>query len=196
MMSLVHRIREWIKHRRSSKSRHGVHSPFVYSLIEEGLRKKNPPESGLMLVTTKQKVLINKIIAWHRHEHILWLSNKEGEEETFISTRREKEGSLLLTTGRYRFDCPEEYSLADIILLDLPAPADWEKAWEKYRPLFHPGLMIVLPSVHLSFQHTQTWDRLREDPAVRLSIDLYHVGLLFFREEFREKQHFSLKHYS
>jgi len=39
----------------------------------------------------------------------------------------------------------------------------------------------------------QAWQAIKEHPSVRCSIDLFFAGILFFRGEFKEKQHFSIR---
>ena len=56
-----------------------------------------------------------------------------------------------------------------------------------------PPDVILVQFPHATRQRTEQWDRLRAHEAVTLSIDLYKIGLLFFRKEFLAKQHFILK---
>lgn len=56
-----------------------------------------------------------------------------------------------------------------------------------------PDTIILLNGIHRSAHHTSKWETLRQHPSVRLSIDLFDLGLLFFRDAFKEKQHFILK---
>ncbi len=56
----------------------------------------------------------------------------------------------------------------------------------------HSGSMIVLADIYWSNEMRAVWDTLRHRPEVRASIDLYEVGLLLFRTEFTEQQHWTL----
>jgi hypothetical protein len=194
-MSWIHRISQWVQYKRHAKSRHGIHSPFIFDLIENGLRSKDAQQAGIILATSRHRKLVNKIVFWYPHAHILWLNNKEGEEETFISLKSDAQGKLWITTDRFRYDEPEKFPRPEIILFDLDDPEDMIRAWEKYKKDIHPELMIVVLSIHQTPHHTQAWNHFRNDSAVRLSLDLYKLGLVFFKEEFKEKQHFFLKNY-
>ncbi|WEK35341.1 MAG: class I SAM-dependent methyltransferase [Candidatus Pseudobacter hemicellulosilyticus] len=57
----------------------------------------------------------------------------------------------------------------------------------------HNFSVIILDDIHWSKEMEQAWDTIRQHPRVRLTIDLFFVGLVFFREEFKEKQHFSIR---
>ena len=59
-------------------------------------------------------------------------------------------------------------------------------------PYVKPNSVILLDDIYWSPQMTKAWKTLCSLPEVTLSLDLYHFGLLFFREEFKEKQHLSL----
>ena len=39
----------------------------------------------------------------------------------------------------------------------------------------------------------QAWAIIKDDPAVTLSIDLFFIGLVFFRKENKVKQHFTIR---
>lgn len=56
-----------------------------------------------------------------------------------------------------------------------------------------PSDVILFQFPHATRQRTAHWDALRAREEVTLSLDLYSIGLLFFRKEFLAKQHFILK---
>ena len=55
----------------------------------------------------------------------------------------------------------------------------------------HPNSLIILDDIHWSKEMEQAWMEIKNHKAVSLSIDLFQVGLLFFREG-REKEDFVL----
>lgn len=57
----------------------------------------------------------------------------------------------------------------------------------------HPGTIVVLDDIHWSEGMEAAWARVCADPRVRLSIDLFFIGLIFYNPDFREKQHFSIR---
>ncbi|NUO02721.1 MAG: class I SAM-dependent methyltransferase [Saprospiraceae bacterium] len=56
----------------------------------------------------------------------------------------------------------------------------------------HSGSLFVFGDIHWSADMERAWDTIRRDSRVTISIDLYHLGLLFFRKENKEPQHFTL----
>jgi predicted O-methyltransferase YrrM len=57
----------------------------------------------------------------------------------------------------------------------------------------HDGSCIVFDDIHWSAEMEEAWEKIRSDGRVTLSIDLFFIGIVFFRKEFREKQHFSIR---
>ena len=53
--------------------------------------------------------------------------------------------------------------------------------------------ILVFDDIHWSEEMEQAWDIIKSDPAVTLSIDLFFIGIVFFRSEFKVKQHFSVR---
>lgn len=193
-MSKAHQIKQYLRYRGKAKNRHGVHSPFVYELTDKVLKKGALPDSNLILATSKHKKLVNKLIAHFGCRHILWITNREGETETFISIEQTGNNQVKLKTERFDFEHSENYPQPDLYLLDLDDANDVLQAWEKYKERIQPDNIVMVTSIHHSKDHTVAWNMICDDYVVKLSLDLYKVGLLFFREEFKEKQHFFLKY--
>jgi predicted O-methyltransferase YrrM len=53
--------------------------------------------------------------------------------------------------------------------------------------------IFVFDDIHWSREMEQAWHNIRNDSTVRCSIDLFFMGIVFFRHEFREKQHFTIR---
>ena len=53
--------------------------------------------------------------------------------------------------------------------------------------------IFIFDDIHWSDRMEQAWKNIKEHPAVRCSIDLFFVGIIFFRQEFKEKQHFRIR---
>ncbi len=55
------------------------------------------------------------------------------------------------------------------------------------------GCCLILPDIHETPDTVALWAALCADRRVNLSIDLWYIGLLFFKEDFKAKQHFVLR---
>ena len=56
----------------------------------------------------------------------------------------------------------------------------------------HSNSVLIFDDIHWSKEMTEAWEIIRNHPEVKLSVDLFYSGLVFFREEIREPQHVSL----
>lgn len=56
-----------------------------------------------------------------------------------------------------------------------------------------PGSVLIFDDIHWSAEMEEAWEQIRLDPRVRCSLDLFFLGLVFFREEFHEKLDFSIR---
>lgn len=53
--------------------------------------------------------------------------------------------------------------------------------------------ILVFDDIHWSREMEAAWETIKKDPAVTCSIDLFFIGIVFFRKEFKEKQHFVIR---
>ncbi len=53
--------------------------------------------------------------------------------------------------------------------------------------------ILVFDDIHWSQEMEQAWATIKAHPSVRCTVDLFFIGIVFFREEFKEKQHFSIR---
>lgn len=60
-------------------------------------------------------------------------------------------------------------------------------------PAMHEYSVLIFDDIHWSEEMEQAWDEIRKDDAVTMSIDLFFIGLMFFRKENKVKQHFTIR---
>jgi predicted O-methyltransferase YrrM len=65
--------------------------------------------------------------------------------------------------------------------------------FETILPKTHEDSCIIFDDIHWSREMEEAWEKIMKDARVTLSIDLFFIGIVFFRKEFREKQHFSIR---
>lgn len=56
----------------------------------------------------------------------------------------------------------------------------------------HSNSVFVLDDIYWSAEMAEAWDNIKAHPAVMLTIDLFYIGLVFFRKE-QPRQHFKLR---
>lgn len=65
--------------------------------------------------------------------------------------------------------------------------------FEMLLPKIHNFSILVFDDIHWSREMEKAWSHCRNLRPVTLSIDLFFIGLLIFRKEIREKQHFCIR---
>jgi predicted O-methyltransferase YrrM len=66
--------------------------------------------------------------------------------------------------------------------------------FEQLLPALNNTSIVILDDIHWSEGMEQAWQQVKEHPAVTLSIDLFFIGLVFFRKDFKVKQHFTIRY--
>jgi predicted O-methyltransferase YrrM len=53
--------------------------------------------------------------------------------------------------------------------------------------------MLIFDDIHWSEEMEEAWETIKKHPAVTASIDLFFIGIILFRPEFKSKQHFTIR---
>ncbi len=56
----------------------------------------------------------------------------------------------------------------------------------------HNNSFFIFDDIHWSKEMEKTWNIIKQHPKVTVSIDIYHLGIVFFRKE-QEKEHFTIR---
>ncbi len=163
----LHAITEYLRYKWTAKGRHGTHSPFVYALVDD------------VLLNDKSKVGI----------FALKFSQAGAYYEQLLQRIAGYYGYHSLLTVPINSAIPAG-QLCDILLIKAADVA----LLNQNLPLLQRDGMAVVTNIHTTAAHSVAWRAICANEEVSMSIDLYGTGLLFFKQAFKEKQHFVLQH--
>jgi predicted O-methyltransferase YrrM len=65
--------------------------------------------------------------------------------------------------------------------------------FQQILPYLHEYSIVVFDDIHWSPEMEQAWEAIKRHPQVQYTIDIFFLGFVFFRKEFKVKQHFSIR---
>lgn len=60
-------------------------------------------------------------------------------------------------------------------------------------PSLHNNSILVFDDIHWSEEMEKAWEEIRRHPSVQCTVDVFFLGFVFFRKEFKVAQHFSVR---
>ena len=82
--------------------------------------------------------------------------------------------------------------IPQIDLLFIDANHQYQATIDYYRlakTKTHKNTIIIFDDIHWSEGMQQAWNEIRQDPDIRLSIDIFHMGIVWFNTDI-PKQHY------
>lgn len=148
-------------------NQHGVHSPFIYDYVTKCLYKK----SNLRLPVSL-KILVKSL-------HYF--------ECTTVGLIHEKTN----TAEKIKNVCPDiSFTLTKS---DALYSAIEHLEFEDIKPSqLHNDTVLVVNNIHRSATNFKNWEALKELPQVRVTLDLFYCGVVFFRKE-QVTEHFKIR---
>jgi hypothetical protein len=185
----------------SNSKGHGIHSPFVFKFIQEILNGKSPliaienntpavkqildqiEAAGSAALAPKNKIVIARLLQWLNPITILVTGDmKPFDADSAINTNA-KIGST--------------QSVESIDFAFIGKGQNKETMLQSASRLFdkmHSNSWVILHGIHADSNMETVWNTLKEHSNIRLSIDLFTIGILFCRKEQKEQEHFIIRY--
>jgi hypothetical protein len=180
-------LRAFLRYRHTAKGRHGIHSPAVYSFVDRALRPagqrfglldKYVAEDGSTPVSDD---LFRRIVHHFRFGEVVEYNSGGSSVKSYQLQDHSDAG------GKH-----EAYRrLHDWRSL---VPGQWAELLTRNISQYGSGDVVVVASMYRDEAGSEAWKALCARHEVRLSIDLFRAGLLFFSQDFKERQHFVLRY--
>lgn len=87
-----------------------------------------------------------------------------------------------------------DLSLIDFVFVDGNHRREpTERYFKQVLPQCGPHTILIFDDIHWSPEMEQAWDTIRAHEQVSCTIDLFFIGIVLLRTEFKEKQHFTIR---
>ncbi len=164
---MIFRIISYIKFLLRSTNHHGVHSPFIYSYITKciyGQKKLHKDKfANLVLISC---VYFNPSQV-NVNKCPSALQNSIQKKLKNLHEKKSKYNIVCWPNPSYNFKT-----------IDFNA--------------IHPSTIIIINNIRENTQQLNSWNAIRKQKNITVSIDFFSQGVLFFRKE-QEKQHFVIR---
>lgn len=165
MSGIFSKVHFWFQ----AKNRHGVHSPFIYEFLDRAVYTP-----GVKQGVSRERLL--RAVRVHFNPKCIWMaSNLPANSEV----REDPEADSTLTGPPFDllvFDKPS-HEVGEI----LNDPGQW-----------HNDSIVYLGNLRGSASAYAMWEQISLHPSIRVVVESYREGLLFFRKE-QAKQHFKIR---
>ncbi len=167
---MFHRLRSYLKFLWHSKNEHGVHSPFIYSYVTKCLYdKKNFSKDKVENIVLKSLVYFQcqsaSVVPKEQQ-----LSSKLKNLLPQISLVEKSPDFIYIT------ECNDNL-IKDHILNN---------------ERLENNSVVILKDIYKKEENTQLWNLLKTNKKVRVTVDLYYCGIIFFRKE-QVEEHFKIR---
>jgi hypothetical protein len=152
---------------------HGVHSPFVYSFIRYVLNDKGLRQEANY--SNKYRALLIRMVAYYMPANVMEL------EASPLSKVKDL----------------EEIEIADSIGLlyvrKIKNAEDLILYFNATLKKLNTQSILIFDGIHDSKEMESSWKKIKMHCEVKLTIDLYKLGIAFFRQEQLEKENFTIR---
>lgn len=196
---------KYLKYLFVSKTKHGVHSPFVYDLVTNVLIDKSYKQEYKKIrnlndntINSKHLKLIYRIINRYKSENILeigdfetlngtFLSNIQSKANVFFCNLKTNEISEIKTQNNIQSES-FDFAFYNLKYNDSLTLSEFMN----HLKYFHNNSIVAINNIHQSKEMEEVWRKIITQKEVTISIDLFFIGLVFFRKE-QVKENFIIR---
>jgi hypothetical protein len=198
---------------------HGIHSPFVFKFVIDVLNDKrffyafDTIESIVNADLNNKKFnrLLFRITDYYQPKSILVidetigittsyiaLANTSASVYSYFSQANNFQKANAVVTKCKADNCHFVTSITekkqyDLVYVDALNYNQLNEVLQQVLPLLYPQSILIINNISSSKEIEAQWLQLQTHSAVTLTINLFQIGLVFFRPENKIAQHFTIR---
>ena len=152
---------------------HGVHSPFVFNFISSVLNNKELKQEANY--SNKYRALLIRMVAFYMPVVVIELEITPSNKANVLDEIENADTIGLLYIKQNK-------NAADLMVY-------FNAAIKK----INTHSILIFDGIHDSKEMEASWEKIKMHKEVKLTIDLFELGIVFFRQEQLEKENFIIR---
>ncbi len=198
-------IKHYLQHRLKAKNRHGLHSPFIYKLLDEIVYdfranivyteiEANGRASNLTPGNSpKVNQLIYRLVKHFNPETVL--NTGSDTDITLLYMRKAVPHANIYTLASKPNNPNLLNTLHTVDLAYINNTDDQNNGllyFDQLLPKFNYQSVVIINNIYKHAEARKSWQQIQANPKVMVTVDLFYIGLIFFRPG-QAKEHFKLR---
>ena len=152
---------------------HGVHSPFVYSFIRSVLNNKGLKQEANY--SNKYLALVKRMVAYYMPANVMELK------------------ATPLNKAKVLEEIENTNTVGLLYIKQIKNAEDLMMYFNAALKKINTESILIFEGIHKSKEMESSWEKIKMHYEVKLTIDLYKLGIVFFRQEQLEKENFIIR---
>ena len=199
---MFYRQRKYFQFLLKSSNQHGVHSPFVYQLITQCLYKKIDKNSWKTFQNSNNELLKNlkishkkvrillKLIHYFKPKNNLEIANSL--DVAVIKLAINSSNSCVTTIGNTPTEISEVTQNREFDCVYFHKNQITLKTFNTCLKTINNNSFFIFNDIYGNSETIKNWSSIKKHPKVKVSLDLFYFGVIFFRKE-QAKEHFKIR---
>lgn len=173
---------------------HGIHSPFMFRFVSKAFYARGPR------LSKKEHKVQNMQVGYPQAELMYRILNYMRPAKSFVIG---EDADKVIEMLRYAGEENKIKLWFFSPMAPIPGGADFTvvadtkkeaimASFERILSDIHNDTVCIIPNIHDTPQTEAAWQEIINHPNVTVTVDLYHLGLVFFRRE-QVHQHFMVR---
>lgn len=165
-----------------------MHSPFVFDLVTKCFYDKTKfPEYFHLKNNSKKNKLFFRVLRYFQPKTILKIGNSNEIETNMFSSE------ITSIEEFQKNKISKNDNAYDLVYFNKNQS---QKSTLEYFEILLPTVtndsVWIINDIHESIENENTWEIIKNDPKIKVTIDTFDFGMVFFRAE-QEKEHFVIR---
>ena len=202
MLNIRHGVK-YLLHRFAANNRHGLHSPFIYRLVDSVIYdfRAKDTYTALKIIHNQHKndqhlslplrvlQLLYRLLVNARPQQVLIAGNSSSAFVPTLHLAAPQAQCCLLRID----DIPLGWK-ADLIFIGTSSlNTELKKEADQCLPYVKESTLLIVQSVHQNRHMQQAWADLKASSSVTVTVDLFWFQLIYFKKG-QAKEHFKVKY--
>ena len=187
-----------------SSNQHGVHSPFVYQLVTKCLYKKIDKNSWKTFQNSNNKLLKNKKIKnSHKKAKILLKLIHYFKPKNILEIAKSLDLRVITLAMNFSHSCVTTIANTPKEISEITLNRKFDcvffhknqttlKTFNTCLRTINNNSFFIFNDIYGNSETIKTWLSIKNHSKVKVSLDLYYFGIIFFRKE-QAKEHFKIR---